>query len=79
MIATEQLASNSNALLKYICGYWETTKILSNTLTNEINTNENYPECGSYNKLFSWQKAHYICTVSFPFMYTEGSYTLVHE
>ena len=46
MIAIEQLTSNFSLLLKYFCGYWETTKIFLSNIFNEIIASENFPEYG---------------------------------
>ena len=40
-------ATNFNSLLKYFCGYWETTKnFLSNILNSKIIANKNFAEYG---------------------------------
>ena len=47
MIANEQLASNFYSLLKYFHEYCKTTKIfLSNIFSNEIISDENFPDYG---------------------------------
>ena len=53
MITIEQLdlaiASDFNSLLKYFRGYWETMEIfLSNIYSNEIISDENFPDYGTY-------------------------------